>query len=177
MTTVFTYETAPMRQIESAPTAIQRRILISFCVIVFAGMALSLLLISRSRSWSLPGASSSVAAPVWVVMSAPDPPAPAPLTASPYQPLKLDIFAIEDAWLEVETDGRITYTKLVRAEQALSFEATERIRILTGNASGVELRFNGQLVAPGVGNRHVRNLEFTTDGSRELNSRPVVAKT
>jgi hypothetical protein len=126
---------------------------------------------------------------VWIVLSVPDPPAPNPPSVSPEvqelasqkrdlkrAPLNLDIFALQDAWVEVQTDGHLTYAKLVRAEQTLSFQASERIRILAGNASNVELRFNGRPVPPSVTSRRVRCLEFTTEGSRELNSDQQVAR-
>jgi hypothetical protein len=74
--------------------------------------------------------------------------------------------ATEDAWVEVETDGHVTFAKLVRAEQTVSFEATSRIRMSTGNAPALELRFNGEPVRL-TSARRVRTIEFTSDGPRE----------
>jgi hypothetical protein len=76
------------------------------------------------------------------------------------------MLATQDAWVEVETDGAITYAKLLRSEQSVSFEASERIRMLTGNAPGLEVRFNGEPVAASNAKRRVRTLEFTSEGLR-----------
>ena len=168
--------TAEYDQVE--PVDIQRRILVSFCVTVFIGFGLGVVYMAK-RFAPLP--SRPAMNHGWRTVSVPDPPAPLPESASPYASeipaanqfparLKLDMVATEDAWVEVETDGRVTYAKLVRAEQALSFEASERIRILTGNAPGLELRLNGELVAATSAKRRVRTLEFTSEGPRDLNS-------
>jgi hypothetical protein len=173
--------TAEYDQVE--PVDIQRRILVSFCVTVFIGFGLGVVYMAK-RSAPLP--SRPTINPGWRTVSVPDPPAPLPESASPYAEipaanqfparLKLDMVATEDAWVEVETDGRVTYAKLVRAEQALSFEASERIRIMTGNAPGLELRLNGEPVAATGAKRRVRNLEFTSEGPSELNSIQRVSK-
>jgi len=84
--------------------------------------------------------------------------------------------ATQDAWVEVATDGHLIYAKLVRANQTLSFEAFERIRMLTGNAMGLELRFNGKPVDAMAAKGRVRTLEFTTRGSRDLSSAQPVSK-
>jgi hypothetical protein len=115
----------------------------------------------------------------------PNPPAPLAEPASPYQvekitggkifPLNLDLVATEDAWIEVETDGRVTFKGLVRATQKLSFDASQRIRIMTGNAPGLQLQFNGTLIVAGT-RRRVRTIEFTSGGVRELNSAAAVTQ-
>lgn len=154
---------------ELEPTVIQRRILLSFCATLLAGV---LLCIAYLAGRTVPSAAAKTVEP-WVVVSVPNP--PAPLTEPPAaagndgpkrSPLKLDMVATKDAWVEVEADGQAVYAKLVFAEQSLSFEASERIRFKTGNAPGLELRFNGvPVVASGV-NRFVRTFEFTKEGTR-----------
>ena len=91
-------------------------------------------------------------------------------------PLKLDMLATQDAWVEVATDGQLIYAKLVRANETLSFEASKRIRMLTGNVQGLELRFNGKPVAVIDAKGRVRTIEFTGEGSRDLNSVQPVSK-
>jgi len=85
-------------------------------------------------------------------------------------PLKLDMLATQDAWVEVAADGQLIYAKLVRANETVSFEASKRIRMLTGNALGLELRFNGKPVDAINAKGRVRTLEFTAGGPRDLNS-------
>jgi hypothetical protein len=117
----------------------------------------------------------------WVVVSVPDPPKlPSDsISASSSDvgprmsgegrvPLRLDIIARQDAWVEVETDGTPICKKLIRAEQTESFDATERIRMMTGNAPGLDIRFNGTKVA--AFKRRIRWLEFTKEGARDVSS-------
>jgi len=146
------------------PTVLQRRILLSFCATVLAGISLCTAYLSGALRE--PGN--------LVVMALPDPPAPFAETASSYRaeilPLKLEVVATQDAWVEVDTDGHNKYRSLVRVEETLSFDASRRIRMMTGNAPGLELRFNGKPVATGSKGR-VRTLEFTNTGILEVNSR------
>lgn len=121
-------------------------------------------------------------------ISVPDPPQPLPDSASPYwaeiapqtesepasEPaaslLKLEIAVTEDAWVEVETDGQPSYGKLAHAGQTLSFQASERIRLMTGNAPGLDLRFNGEPVSSDGATGKVRAFEFTSAGTQLLKS-------
>lgn len=113
----------------------------------------------------------------WVVVNLPNPPAFVRGLASPneqeldrkHSPLNLAIVAIQDAWLEVEIDGHRINGGLLRAEETVSFEASERIRIMTGNAPGLRLRLNGAPVAI-AGIKRVRTLEFTSEAARESDS-------
>jgi len=117
-----------------------------------------------------------------MVFALPAPPVPLPDSASPYlaevaarTSLKLELSATQDAWVEVETDGHAAFAKLIRAEQTVSFEAVNRIRMVTGNALGLELRFNGAPVRLTSAKR-VRTLEFTSEGPREPESSQRAAK-
>ena len=170
------------------PTGLQRRILLSFCATVLAGISLCTAYLSGALRESgnlvvmaLPDPPAALREPGdLVVMALPDPPAPLAETASSYQakertgqgilPLKLEVVATQDAWVEVDTDGHNKYRRLVRVEETLSIEASQRIRMMTGNAPGLELRFNGKPVATGSKGR-VRTLEFTSGGILEVNSR------
>ena len=168
-------------QNELEPSSLQRRILLSFCATVLTGITLCAVYLG--------GAFRERAQPViMVVMAAPDPPAPmvettvrepkpadsvipvAEKTESDLLPLKLELVATEDSWVEVDTDGEAKYKRLLRVAEKLSFEASQRIRMMTGNAPGLELRFNGKPVATGS-KRLVRTLEFTSAGISERNSR------
>jgi hypothetical protein len=176
------------------PKAFQRRILLSFWAIVLMAVVLCAIYITQKTRLSVaPEVQSAGQAmtlnPVNGWLNVPDPPAPLPDSASPYlarmtrlapvstaSPLKLDMLATQDAWVEVATDGQLIYAKLVRANETLSFEASKRIRMLTGNVQGLELRFNGKPVAAIDAKGRVRTMEFTGEGSRDLNSAQPVSK-
>jgi hypothetical protein len=181
---------------EFEPMVVQRRIFLPFWATVLTGVLLcTAYLIGRAPSFALSRSQGtgptdrgteiliSTAHERSVVVLLPNPPAPLPDSTSPYQPelatkatgwkhfpLKLDMVATQDAWVEVETDGHVSYKNLVPAGQAFLFEAFERIRMMTGNAPGLELRFNGEPVAATGAKRRVRTIEFTSEGARDLNS-------
>lgn len=150
---------------ELEPTALQRRILLSFCATVLAGISLCAAYLSGAFQ----------APPELVVIAAPNPPVPVSpaeeVISQEALPLKIEGIATEDSWVEVDTDGQNAYRKLVRVAETLSFEASQRIRIMTGNAHGLELRFNGKPVSAAGPKRRVRTLEFTSDGVQEVNFR------
>jgi len=154
------------------PTPLQRRILLSFCATVFAGISLCTVYLSGALRdpldlvvVALPNPPAPLAE---MVLTIPAIPAEEP-TASAALPLKVEVIATEDAWVEVDTDGQNTYRKLVHVAETLSFGASERIRVMTGNAPGVELWFNGKLVSAAGPKRRVRTLEFTSGGVLEVN--------
>src|SRR5262245_53092430 len=166
---------------EYEPGTVQRWILLSFCATVLMAVGLCVVYFAGRTSSGSDTSRGAKLVVSWRMVSLPDPPAPLPASASPYlaagatnaarthSPLKLEMTATEDAWVEIETDGRVSFAKLVRAQQMLSFEASERIRMLTGNAPGLELLFNGEPVAANRAKRRVRTLEFTREGPRDLN--------
>ena len=49
-----------------------------------------------------------------------------------------------DSWIEVRTDGFITYSHLTQPGFSRAFEAKRRVVILTGNAGAVRVSLNGQ---------------------------------
>ena len=174
-------------ELEHAP--ILRKVVLSFFASVFLGVMLCVAYLTQRTMSHAPQPGVAAAAKVdarkaeapanWIVVLAPPPPAPLPDSSSPFAaemaaaapapsaaPLKLVMSATEDAWVEVETDGHVTFAKLVRAEQTVSFEAVNRIRMSTGNALGLAIRFNGEPVRL-TSARRVRTIEFTSDGPRE----------
>jgi hypothetical protein len=172
-------------------TVVQRRIGLLFCATVLAGVILCTgyltgraTPVNAQRTMEAPGHLETLASASrkqWVVVSVPNPPklpgesvSPSPSNVAATMsnegrvPLRLDLIARQEAWVEVETDGKPTYKKLIRAEQTKSFDASERIRMMTGNAPGLDIWFNGTTVARAK--RRMRWLEFTKEGARDLSS-------
>ena len=53
----------------------------------------------------------------------------------------------EDSWLEVSDRTEVVYYDMGRAEQSVSVFGQPPFTIRIGNAAGVELRYQGELVA------------------------------
>jgi cytoskeletal protein RodZ len=62
--------------------------------------------------------------------------------------LNLQIDIIDDAWLQVNVDGRTEYEGLMQAGDMRSFRAARQIELVTGNASAVVLTLNSETLAP-----------------------------
>jgi cytoskeleton protein RodZ len=97
------------------------------------------------------------------------PPAPVePVTG----PVRLRLAAREAVWVEVWADGRRVFNNLMNASDSRSFGAQARIRVLLGNAGGVDFEWNGEAVPP-VGPRgQVRTVEFGTEGYKMITPAP-----
>jgi len=168
---------------EFEPICVLWRKFLPFWVTVLSGILLCIGYLISFRETGATGKIEEIlpAAPAgWVVVSVPNPPAFVRKLASldeltatainrQHLPLSLVVTATQDAWIEVETDGHRANGRLLRAEETALFEASERIRIMTGNAPGLELRLNGAPVAT-AGVRRVRTLEFASEGARDLDS-------
>jgi hypothetical protein len=95
--------------------------------------------------------------------------AASPVMAS--QSVSVLVTAKEETWLEAETDGNKVFAKVILANQTRSFDASRRIKILTGNLAGTDVSYNGKQIGP-LGNRHgVGTFIFTPQGWRDASAR------
>lgn len=62
--------------------------------------------------------------------------------------LTLQIDIIDDAWLQVNVDGKTQYEGSMRAGDTRTFRAAHQIELVTGNASAVVLTLNSETLAP-----------------------------
>jgi hypothetical protein len=95
-------------------------------------------------------------APPPVEAPKPADPAPAPAPSSP----RVELKAIEPAWIAISIDGRQTAARLLDAGQMEIIESGGAIRIRLGNAGGVEISANGKPVGPVGAKGQVRIVEF-----------------
>lgn len=99
-------------------------------------------------------------------------PAPAALSEPAAGPVRLRLAAREAVWVEVWADGRRVFNNLMNASDSRSFGAQARIRVLLGNAGGMDFEWNGEAVPP-VGPRgQVRTVEFGADGYQLITPAP-----
>lgn len=100
-------------------------------------------------------------------LAAAPPPAPArPAASDPVGELRLQVDALEDAWVSVAVDGQPLYIGVMKPGETRSFLATDRITITTGNASAVILTLNGETLPP-LGNPGERkNVTLTAQDLR-----------
>jgi cytoskeleton protein RodZ len=128
-----------------------------------------------------PGATPAVARP----SPPPETPAPAPATQSSpsfasrnpadvpasankapgtEHTFSVVVTAKEDAWVSLSADGKTVVSRNFRAGEQQSVRAGSRVVLVTGNAGGVDVSFNGKTLGA-VGNEsQVRKLTFTSAG-------------
>jgi cytoskeleton protein RodZ len=74
------------------------------------------------------------------------------------------VTAKEDAWVSLSADGKTVVSRNFRAGEQQSVRAGSRVVLVTGNAGGVDVSFNGKTLGA-VGNEsQVRKLTFTSAG-------------
>jgi cytoskeleton protein RodZ len=104
--------------------------------------------------------------------------APAPAPVSPPKPavgdttLHLAVEVLDNAWIELEADGKtVVNAEMVRGERR-TFEASDTFRFRNiGNAAGVKLTLNGTIVPPlGADGEVIRNRVFDREALEKLRS-------
>jgi cytoskeleton protein RodZ len=88
------------------------------------------------------------------------------------QSLVVEIRAQKDSWIQVHSDEKVVFVGTLRSGQARTFEASERIRILTGNAGGLQVLRNGSPLGPIGPEGQVRTVEITKETYRISGPRP-----
>ena len=86
--------------------------------------------------------------------------------------LSLVISAKERSWVEVTVDGKVVLSRILDPNSSLeqreqTFQAKDKVVLVTGNAAGLDFTFNGQPFRPS-GRLNVRRvLTFTSEGVEE----------
>jgi cytoskeleton protein RodZ len=96
--------------------------------------------------------------------SATDAPESTPKPAAVERSFSVMVIAKEDAWVSLTADGKMVVSRVLSAGEQQSARAGSRIVLITGNAGGVDVSFNGKALGA-IGNEsQVRTLTFTSAG-------------
>jgi cytoskeleton protein RodZ len=94
------------------------------------------------------------AAPV-EVSTAPQPKAlesqPAPPIVEPGT-IQVDLSATETTWVSLSSAGKTVFSGVLDPAQTKNFAVSEQAKLLTGNAAGLDVRWNGKPIGP-IGSR------------------------
>ncbi len=80
------------------------------------------------------------------------------------KPISLRLKAIEETWVSLETDGQSGKGMTLKPGEAISAQGSNRIRMIVGNAGGLDLTFNGKLLEKFGKSGEVVTLIFTPNG-------------
>jgi len=125
------------------------------------------------------------AAPATVAEAPTPPPQAAPTVPTPEAGLgpadpahvRVGLSADETTWISISSDGKNVFAQSLEAHQTKIVEASSKVRLLVGNAGGLEISLNGKPIGP-IGPRgQVRVVELTPAGfqivQRKPNSEPL----
>jgi hypothetical protein len=76
----------------------------------------------------------------------------------------LSILVVERAWLQVTLDGQEQPGELLEVDEERAWEAEQSIRIVCGNAGGVEVTVNGEVLGALGGRAEVVERTWTPQG-------------
>jgi transcriptional regulator with XRE-family HTH domain len=96
------------------------------------------------------------------------PPPPAPAGR-----LLIELGATDDTWVRVTSDEKIVYSGTLRPGQTKTFQGMDAVSVLTGNAGGLVASFNGRSIGPVGPKGQLRVIEFTPQGHKILERKPV----
>lgn len=62
------------------------------------------------------------------------------------KPFTLELKAVEETWVQIQVNGQTRTEALFKPGEGKTYQATSRIELLIGNAGGLDLVFNGELL-------------------------------
>lgn len=94
------------------------------------------------------------------------PPSPVASTTSvpEKKPLFLQLKAVEETWVSLEADGQSGKGMTLKPGEGVSVQASNRIRMILGNAGGLDLVLNGKMLQKFGKSGEVLTLIFTSNG-------------
>jgi cytoskeleton protein RodZ len=95
---------------------------------------------------------------------------PAPPSATPV--VQVSLTAHEAAWVQVSTDGKTTFTGILKSNETKEISAAEQVKILTGNAGALTISLNGKTLESIGPLGQVRAVKLTAEGPQLLSRDP-----
>jgi cytoskeletal protein RodZ len=77
--------------------------------------------------------------------------------------LSVGLSATERTWVSLSSDGKTVFSGVLDASQTKSIEGVENAKLLTGNAAGLDVRWNGKPIGPLGTHGQVRMVVFTPE--------------
>ena len=99
-------------------------------------------------------------------------PEAAPAQADAAAHVRVGLSADERTWISISSDGKNVFANALEPHETKIVEASEKVRLLVGNAGGVEISLNGKPIGP-IGPRgQVRVVELTPAGFQIVPRKP-----
>jgi cytoskeletal protein RodZ len=121
---------------------------------------------------------STTPKPVETTVSAPEP-AKAPTTpvlaAAPpigSGSLQVVLNASEQSWVSVTVDGKLLFSGILKPNDRREINAEERVKVIAGNAGGIDISLNGKNIESLGPRGQVRTVELTRAGAQVVSRTP-----
>lgn len=96
----------------------------------------------------------------------------APAPANPEDKIAIDISANALTWLSLTADGKSLFSGTLQPGESKTFAARENARLRTGNAGGIDVKFNGKALGPLGPNAQIRTVLFTPSDFKIVKPNP-----
>ncbi len=80
------------------------------------------------------------------------------------RPVQVILTAREAAWVQVSVDGRTAFVGTLHEHESRTIAADAQVKILTGNAGGLDISLNGKPLDPIGPSGQVRTVRLTAEG-------------
>jgi len=110
-------------------------------------------------------ATTPLSAPAAAVPSAPD------QAKTESTKLSVGLSARERTWVSVSSDGKTVFSGVLDASQTKNIEGLDNAKLLTGNAAGLDVRWNGKSIGPLGMHGQVKMVVFTRENFQIISPR------
>jgi cytoskeleton protein RodZ len=98
--------------------------------------------------------------------------APAAAPPSAGASVRVSLSADEKTWISISSDGKYIFANSLEPHETKIIEASEKVRLLIGNAGGLEITLNGKPIGPIGPKGQVRVVELTPAGFHIVPRKP-----
>jgi len=88
------------------------------------------------------------------------------------RPVQVILTAHEATWVQVSADGRTAFVGMLHPNDTRSIAADDQVKILTGNAGGLDISLNGKPLDPIGPVGQVRTVRLTAEGPQFVQKNP-----
>jgi len=94
---------------------------------------------------------------------APVDPTPTPEQLAGAKVVHLDLQATEKTWVSISAGGKTVFAGILGASERKDLDGLENAKLVTGNAAGLDVRWNGKPIGPLGPRGQVRTVIFTPE--------------
>jgi cytoskeletal protein RodZ len=88
------------------------------------------------------------------------------------RPVQVILTAHEATWVQVSADGQTTFVGILHPNDTRSIAADDQVKIIAGNAGGLDISLNGKALDPIGPNGQVRTVRLTAEGPQFVQKNP-----